>query len=320
MELGSRRRLLLSIGLLVVIQLLVSLSAIILLERMIPAIERILVENVGSLQALEEMALALAEPEGGEDRHARFDAALARAKANVTVPGEAPAVLELERTAEAALAGEPAARRTAIAELRRLGDANREAMERADREASRLGTAGAWAAVFLALTGLLASVLTIRRLETRLLDPIAELGRVVAAQRAGDRHRRCRVGDAEGELAVVVQTVNELFDLRERTGESEVAPADSDERALVLHLLDARQEPVLVAGPRGEVLAANKKALDLLADGQAANLRAKIATAIKSDGSQGPLPAERIGETEQWLCTLSPEIPQGPSGGEEVRA
>jgi hypothetical protein len=305
MELGATRRLTLSVGFLIVIQLLTSLSVIILLERMSPAIERILLENVASVLAVEEMALALAESPADDAARGRFFGALTRAKRNVTEEEERPALAEIEAAAAAALAGDVAARRRVAQALQRLGDVNRQAMQRADDNARRIGTGGAWAAVFLGLTGLVASAITIRRLERRLLGPIAEIMRVVAAQRGGDRRSRCTGTYAQGELGPAIHTLNELFDLRERVGESiPQSRGESDDRALLLYLLDERDEPVAIAGPRGDVLAANRRALDILLGATGTALRAEIAAAVRSGRSQAGISLRRVGDSEQWLCAI----------------
>jgi hypothetical protein len=305
MELGAGRRLTLSVGLLVAIQLLTSLVTIILLERMSPRIDGILKENVASVQAVEEMALALAESAIDDGSHERFFSALGRAKGNVTEAEERPALAELEAVAEAALAGDEKARRKATLALRRLADVNRKAMDQAGADTRRLGSAGAWAAVLLGLTGLFASGITIRRMKRRVLGPIADITRAVVAHRAGDRHRRCTDTHAEAELGLVAHTLNDLFDLRERAGDVDApATAASDDRAALLYLLDERSEPVLIAGQRGQVLAANQRALELLSGPGGSQWHASITTAVRNGKSDPSLDLRRIGDSDQWLCAV----------------
>lgn len=301
--LPAARRLTYGVMLLIAIQLLTSLGAVVLLGRMSPAIEGILQENVASVEAVEEMALALGRQDGDPETRRRFLEALSRARNNITIAEEAPAIATLERTAEAALAGDVEARREAAAALALLGKLNRDAMRDADIAAQRLGSAGAWAAVFLGLAGLFASGLTLRRLERRVLVPLAEISRAVTAHLAGDRKRRCATGLASGELRLVMTTLNELFDHRERAlVGAATREARSDERAALLHLLDARPEPTVVAGAQGEVLAANQRALDLLSGEQ----RALLEAAVRGEPVEGVLGVDTIGDGAQFLVTLAP--------------
>ena len=305
MELGATRRLTLSIGLLVGIQLLTSLGAIILLERMNPAIERIFLQNAEHLEALEQMALALAGPPGDPASRERFFRALARAKLDPATDEARPLLAELDGAASSALAGDTRARHTTQEVLRKLGAENRRAMDRADTNARRIGTAGAWAAAFLGLGGLLASALTVRRLERRVLGPIEEITRVVAAHRAGEQHRRCTTTAAQGELGLVVLTLNELFDLRERDGRtSPSSGGEDDDRLLLHHLLDERPEPVTIVGKRGEILVANRRTLDLLSGPGGKSLRAAVGAAMRTENATNGIEIRRVGDSEQWVCTL----------------
>jgi hypothetical protein len=310
--LRTTRRLVLSIAALLGIQLLTSFGAIVLLGRMSPAIEKIMLENVVSVEAVEQMAIALAEPELDARARERFYEALARAKGNITVPAEKPALETLERAAPGALGGDASARREVLGALATLGAVNRGAMQEADVAAGRLGTAGAWAAVFLGLIGLVASGVTIRRLELRVLAPLAEITRAVIAHRAGDRRRRCATALASGDLELVMTTLNELFDHHERTASvSRPERSSSDDHALALQLLDDLREPAVVVGPAGEVLRANRPALErLAAENDGSRLRAAFARAVRGEQPPELRSIRQVGESEQWLCSLSP-LPSG---------
>jgi hypothetical protein len=316
--LRTTRRLVLSIAALLGIQLLTAFGAVVLLGRMSPAIEKIMLENVASAEAVEQMALALGEPEIDAAARQRFFEALARAKGNVTESEEQPAIATLERVAPAAVAGEAVERREALAALATLGDVNRKAMHQADAAAAQLGTAGAWAAVFLGLLGLIASGVTIHRLELRVLAPLAEITRTVMAHRLGDRRRRCATALARGELELVMTTLNELFDYRERAaGASRPGQPTIDDHALVIELLDERSEPALVVGGGGAVLRANRLALELLSGQDGARLRAALGAAVRGEAPPELREIRQVGQSQQWLCVLS-ALPSG--GGTEYAA
>src|SRR5690606_23537094 len=146
------------------------------------------------------------------------------------------------------------ARERVIAALGRLSQVNREAMRRADREAQLLGAAGAWAMVLLGFGGVIAGVLVLRRLGRRLLWPIAELERVLAAAHQGDRYQRCQVNVPHGRPRGARSRVSPVLDGGEPP--RSVAEASLDERALLLPLPDERPQATVVLDPQGTISAA----------------------------------------------------------------
>jgi hypothetical protein len=204
-------------GLLLGLQLLTALAAIGLLTRMTPAIESILAENVYSIEAAEEMLLAIAMAQTGEgdpDSGRLFAQALERARANITEPGEIAILNRLEAAGPLALNGDRGAARQAVHGLRELATLNREAMIRADDRAKRLGQAGAWAAAFLGMAGVLTAALGARRFRAVLLTPLAELYLTLEAAGRGDAFRRCHPGGAQPGMAKIIAGVNGLLDER----------------------------------------------------------------------------------------------------------
>jgi len=134
----------LGVGLLIALQVLLCFVSIGLLARMGPAVDEVLRENDDSTVAVEQMLSALAHP---QPDGAAFRAALARARANVTDPAEAPLLDEIEARAGGALAGDGAAREAVIRRLAELSAVNRGLMEGAAGRARVRGRAGAWVAV-----------------------------------------------------------------------------------------------------------------------------------------------------------------------------
>lgn len=261
MKLGRQLRFLLAA--LLAGQVLTALAGIGLLERMSPAIGHILEDNVASAQAVETMLRVLAEPAVTDTDRERFLDALGTAEGNVTEPEERPLLDTIRRRASAALAGDARARHDVATALEALGEINREAMVRADREARRLGSAGRWALAFLALGGLLLIAIAARRTQRRLLAPLAELEAVVGAHRAGDGHRRCRPHGGS-ELGDILDGVNRLLDRDARAHAGGAGRRAAIREALVL-MLDERPAPALVLDRAGEVIAASQDALDLMA-------------------------------------------------------
>lgn len=218
----TRREILLSVGGLVLLNLLLAFGAIGLFVRMGPAIERILQENVTSIVAAEEILAAVAAA-GGEAldpaARKRVRAAVERASRNVTEAQERPVLRRLGEQLPGALAGHAPARTRVVEELRSLIRINRQAMGRVDARARRLGAAGAWAAVLVGLLSFLLSLVVVARLQRRLVGPLSELFEVITASQGGDRLRRCSPGDAPREVVQVARAVNRLLDERLSRGD-----------------------------------------------------------------------------------------------------
>jgi methyl-accepting chemotaxis protein len=212
-----RRELSIVLAVMVALNLALAFGAIGLFSRMGPAIERILIENLYSIDAAEEMLSVLAEhtEHGASDElRQRFDDAVLQAKGNLTEDREADVLARLEAGKDAALSGDEVARLAAIADVRILIDLNRAAMHEVDLEAQRLSTAGAWTAAFIAVLSFVLSLFVARRVATRILGPLEDLQRVLEAARAGERFRRCRASEGPAELRRVAQSVNALLDER----------------------------------------------------------------------------------------------------------
>lgn len=288
-------------GLLFVMQLMTAAAALALTLRMSPAVERILSENVASLRAAEDMLSALAlRDEGAVDR---FEAALARARSNITVKGE-PAVLDrVQAHYRRAFEGDLAAQRDTVTALRDLTDLNERSMQNANLVALRLGSGGAWVIVLLGLVSLLATAGVVSRLQRRIGAPLEDLHEVICAQDRGDHYRRAR-GEGPSELARIAQGVNRLLDQqRTRQDEPQLAAAD---RATLLWLLDREKAPLLVVDRRGTVLSASREGLALLDSPNGAAVESAALAAVRGEGITPPVQsADELQANELWLIRLS---------------
>lgn len=276
------RQVLRTLAVLVVLQVLTSFVGAWLLGRMTPAVERILVENERSLEAVERMALALAEAKHVSEAQPRFVAALEIAEGNVTEEAERTELRALRERHEAAFAGDRRAQERVVEALSRLGRINRDAMERSNQEAQRLGLAGAWVVALFGVIGLIGSVIAVVRTRRRLVAPLRVLADVVTDHARGSSHRRCPRTQG-GELGEVLGNVNELLDRIERAKPKPEA-LDPREEAL-LRLLDAREGATWILDEAGSVKAANAAALDALATEPA--LRARLAEAVAAGSFEG---------------------------------
>lgn len=209
-----KRELRLGIAFLLGLQVVISFVAIGLLSRLSPAIDRILQENVYSIESAEQMLQALARHREGEPLDPAFGDALGRARANITEPGEREILDRIESESAALVAGDmPAYERTFTA-LEELIRENRAAMLATRDSARRLSVAGAWAAVLLAMLAFASGVVIAFRIERRIVEPLDEVFAVIKANDAGDAYRRCQLREAPGELREVMEALNELLDER----------------------------------------------------------------------------------------------------------
>jgi hypothetical protein len=243
------------IGLLLVLQLLMSFAWIGLLARVSPAVSRILRENEFSVEAVESMLAVLASEEGAvsQDGRASFTQALVRARGNVTEEEEVPLLESLERLAPEALAGDEDAREQIVEALRSLAEVNRTSMREADQDAQRIGGGGAWAAAFAGITGFGLGVLVLNRLLNRLVVPVLQVDAALDNVRRGDPHRRCLPLVGPTEIMRIGENLNWLLDEHSR---SEVPTGASTIEALRIALLaqiDRDARPVVIVSKEGIV-------------------------------------------------------------------
>ncbi|MDO5565086.1 MAG: hypothetical protein Q4G59_00415, partial [Planctomycetia bacterium] len=79
-----------------------------------------------------------------------FEDALRSARDNVTEKFEGETIDEIAQYYAGAIAGNQDDLRKTISAITKLNEINREAVQQADRDASRLGIGGAWVVVFMA--------------------------------------------------------------------------------------------------------------------------------------------------------------------------
>jgi hypothetical protein len=211
-----KRELQLGIGVLTLTMVLLAFGSIGLLSRMAPAIDQILKENMYSIQAAEDMmvAVALSVGDAAADREieGRFFGALERARSNVTLIEE-PAVLdEIEEGYRRLLADPSASRQPILRALEELVAMNRQAMQETRDRASRLSEAGAWSMVLMAIFGFTAAVIVVIRTRRNVVEPLSEIQSVLTAHDEGDVFRRCQFKDASSEVRELMVTVNDLLD------------------------------------------------------------------------------------------------------------
>jgi len=210
-----RRDLLISVGGVVVLNILLAFTTIGLFSRMSPAVAKIMAENVYSIEVAEHMLTLLALQQGQpfmEPAALQFERELERARGNITEDAERTVIESLVTSRPEIIAGDSGSVDRAVRSLQKLIEINRIAMREQDRVAQRLGIAGAWASVFVAIFSFLLGSSLIRRLDRRVIEPVVELQRTVAAARQGDLFRRCQIHEAPKELRAISGSVNYLLD------------------------------------------------------------------------------------------------------------
>ena len=322
-----RRELILSIGAIVVLNMILAFGVIGLFVRMGPAIELILEENVYSIVAAEEVLAVFAAagdaPVSGAGE-ARVRDAVGRSRNNVTEDAETPVLDAIERSLTQALAEPGESRRRVIERTGALIAINRDAMRRVDDEAQRLGTAGAWAAVLVGFLSLVLSLIVLARLRERFVLPVLELYDVLT-DATGDGKRRCRPRQAPIELRRVADAVNTMLDEKLQAVAALHAPTPgtrgipSGDRpsvgAALVALLEERDEATVVLDPAGEIVRANARALAALASSEGRALRDALRIAQPAaDGAEEqaaelreprtPWRAERLPGRTGWICSL----------------
>jgi len=283
------------------------IGATILLERMAPAIQRILEDNEYSLAANEDMLATLADLEPGPAGEKRFADALARARANITEPEEESALAIVGDNWKAALTGDRAAHQRALASLRELAKINRDAMERADRSAKQLGHAGMWGVVLVGLVGFWMGLTVVRLARRRYIGPLRDLHRTLEMSRDGDHHRRANPGDAGADLRDLCAFVNELLDARDRgrIASTERTADTTALRALLARLLDDRAEPTVVIDADAHVDAANAAAMALLGGEDGDSLRDGLLAVATGGTSPVVASTKSVPGTDLAICALA---------------
>jgi hypothetical protein len=300
MRLGTEIRV--TVWTLLALQLCTSAGGILLFTRMAPAIQNILEENVASLRAVEQIQHALASTGSGRER--LFERALAEAESNVTEASERPVLRRLRRVKTAALAGDPAALRQTLGDLERLAMINLAAMERADRQAARLGEGGAWAMAILGMVCFLVSIWAARKVARQITRPLTRIHEALGAFRGGDTRRRCAIHGAALEATEIARAVDHLLDAAAGAPEPEGGAGNGAvARAALLALLDDEQRPALVISRAGEVVAANGAGLDAL--GQESSLRDRVLDRLLERGEAEDLVADARPVGDGWIVRLA---------------
>jgi hypothetical protein len=185
---------------------------------MSPAIEIIIEQNERSLFACEEMLFALLHNDlndstlDGNVALARFEQALNNAIDNITEPEEPDVLDSIQKSYKQALEGDEQSRQLVMEGIALLSAINRDAMYKADIQARRLGTAGAWSVVFITFFVVVATLIFRNNLFTRLISPFNELNDSVESFLSGDTYRRFNGRGYPKDIQLLFNNLNVLLD------------------------------------------------------------------------------------------------------------
>lgn len=207
---------LMGVLLLIGLNLLMAMGSIWIFIRMAPAIEVIIERNELSLEACEEMlaSIAMVDDDNTQNdiQYAIFKAAYNRALNNITENEEPAALNSIVMYSDKAFQGNISARQKTINAIMNLGEINRQAMIEADAKARKLGYAGAWGIVFMAIIVFFAGNLFYRSLKKNVLHPLEEIHNVISDFNIGNIMRRCTGVGLPADVMSVFNGINELLD------------------------------------------------------------------------------------------------------------
>lgn len=287
-----------AIAAVIVCSVSLALVTIGLFSRMTPAIERIRKDNIVTLTAAHDVLAVFVTRSGDAldlaDR-ARIEASLAVMRDNLTVDGEGTLVNAVIDAVARAQTGDREAFRALVGSISALVEANTTAMEDADEEAQRLGTAGAWTASIGGLLLVLIGVYARNRLQRRIVRPVQELTRVFEAIGSGDDLARCKAFTGAVELERAGRVVNRLLDQgrarafideRPRKGKGRTrkvaagdAPsprANGPHASALAAMLEQRPGAWVVVSDELGLIAANQRGFDALHDQEGPDVLERI--------------------------------------------
>lgn len=199
----------LSVWLMITFNLFLAFGAVWSFQRMSPEIRRIFERNVISLDACENMLLALAEEKVDMKE---FRKALIVAERNITEQGEKESLLHIRKLLTDLGTGNKSARTLVVQEIVKLSEFNKSAIVKSAEKTQKMRQAGAWGAVFMTFFFFMIAIFFEQRLRRSLLLPLQEIASVLEARHKGDQFRRCNNTYASKDMKNIFKSINELLD------------------------------------------------------------------------------------------------------------
>jgi hypothetical protein len=205
----SGKMITLSVWLMIFFNLLLGAGAVWSFQRMSPEIRQIFERHAVTLEACENMFLALS---GEKPDLPGFRKALGEAERNVTEKNSQELLQRIRENLDGLEKNAPEARKKIAQEISKLSFDNRQAVSASAEETQQMRRAGAWGVVFMTFFFFIAALFFEQRLRRTFLMPVEEMVSVFEARRQGDKFRRCNGADASRDMKDLFKSVNALLD------------------------------------------------------------------------------------------------------------
>lgn len=202
----------------IILNIVIVISAIFLVERIVPAIDEILQENAYTVSAAISMLNAISSVQAStsaDEQQLMFWNAFEKAKANITLSDEKPVISEIQvKAKEFWQTPTNDVTKTDLSMLiSKLAELNLQAMEKKDQQAQFLGLTGAWALGFLLIISVGIQLLLRMKILDSLIDPIERLYLVLDDFSSGKKMRRFTVQNTMVvDIKKIGTLVNKLLD------------------------------------------------------------------------------------------------------------
>ncbi len=191
----------------IILNLIVGIGAISLVERLVPAIDEIMMENSFTIAAAASMheAVLLAQQE-------KFEKAITFAQSNVTIQGERPVLNQIAALGKEYWAGNIDKKSELSEKITELSTINLKKMNEKEDKARLLGLSGAWALGFLIVVAIILQLILRSRIIDTQIEPISDLLSVLRDYSEGNSLRRFRNANAGNEIQKGGQMLNDILD------------------------------------------------------------------------------------------------------------
>lgn len=176
----------------IILNILLGLSAIFLVERIIPAINQILDDNAYSVSAAVDMMelVAISELKSTDKLEEKFWTSFENAKQNITIKNERALISKIEVQAKTYWT-DPSINRAHLTELlSQLAQMNLKDMTLKKSKAEQLGITGSWGLGFLLLISLSLQLVFRSKILSGLIAPLEQILSVVKDFKEGNSLRR----------------------------------------------------------------------------------------------------------------------------------
>lgn len=164
--------------------------------------------NTETLYYSEQMISSISAKKNLEE----FEKNLAKAKNNITEPGEKEILDKIAENYQLAFSGNKKVEEETIDEIADLSRVNRVAMEQAGLHAKKIQTVGIWIIIFPSIFIWIIGLTLLARLKRTFIKPIQELNDVIFDYNRGNHMRRCPSYTVSKDLQKLYEGINRILD------------------------------------------------------------------------------------------------------------